>query len=109
MKETVQLAIKKLSILENRIDSLVQLNRLEEALVRCKKLFHLSSSFAVILFLHESESLFCEQLANAVSDSICDFLASDLGSSDENVPVIHLRLKKQKTDHDVSASDISLS
>ena len=68
MKETVQQAVKKLTIMESRIESLVQLNRLEEAIVRCRKLFHTTTSFAVVLFLHESDRLFCEQLANAVTN-----------------------------------------
>ena len=109
MKETVQQAVKKLSIIENRIESLVQLNRLEEAIVKCKKLFHTTTSFAVILFLHESDSLFCEQLVNEVSGERIDFVATDLGTSDEDAPFKHLRLEEQEANHDVPAVGTGLS
>jgi hypothetical protein len=38
-------SVQKVKVLQNKIDLLVQRKRTKEAIVKCKKLFHLCTSF----------------------------------------------------------------
>lgn len=58
MKETVLQSVRKLSLLQDRIDGLVATKKMAEAIERQKQHFHMSTSFAVILFLHDAQELF---------------------------------------------------
>ena len=45
MRENLQQSLKKIKILENRVESLSKVKKNAEAIVKAKKLFHLSTSF----------------------------------------------------------------
>ena len=46
----MQQSLKKIKILENRVESLSKVKKNADAIVKAKKLFHLSTSFVSILF-----------------------------------------------------------
>jgi hypothetical protein len=66
MKESIHHSVKKINVLRDRIDVLLKLKRRDEAIQKCKKLFHLTTSFAVILLLNENHDLFADQLENSL-------------------------------------------
>ena len=45
MKENLQQSLRKISILEDRVHQMIQVKKRTEAIIKCKKLFHLSTSF----------------------------------------------------------------
>ena len=67
MKENVLQSVRKLALIKDRVESLVACNRRDEALYKQAHHQHMTSSFAVILFLHEAKDLFNEGLGEAVS------------------------------------------
>ena len=48
MKENLQQSLKKIKILVDRVDQLKKVKRQADAIVKAKKLFHLSTSFVSI-------------------------------------------------------------
>lgn len=66
MKENLQQSLKKIKILEDRVEQLCKVKRKNDAILKCKKLFHLSTSFTVILLLNENFELFEELLGVAL-------------------------------------------
>lgn len=62
MKESLHQSLKKIKVLQDKIDHLVQRKKTKEAIIKCKKLFHLCTSFSVILMLNESYDHFNSQL-----------------------------------------------
>jgi len=53
--------------LQDRIDQLCKVKKKNEAILKAKKLFHLATSFTVILLLNENYELFEELLAVTMS------------------------------------------
>lgn len=70
-KDSAWQHIRKLNILQDRIDGLIAIKKDKEALKRQKHHFHLATSFSVILFLHDTMELFNITLSAAVSNFIC--------------------------------------
>jgi len=62
----VQSSVKKLKVLEDKVDNLIKLKRTGDAIDVCKKLYHLSTSFAVVMLLNENYELFDEQLMTSL-------------------------------------------
>lgn len=68
MKGSVYQSMRQLSMMQDRIDGLVNVGRIEEAIHRQQQHFHQCTSFSVILFLHDSQELFNVALSAAVSN-----------------------------------------
>jgi hypothetical protein len=70
MKQNVLQSVRKLALIKDRVDGLVAVKKIEKALEKQAQHYHLTSSFAVILFLHEANDLFFEGLGEAVRKSM---------------------------------------